>query len=70
MRLMRLIGVMLLSSILLFPGCARSTILYPIQEVDIHFMKAGDTYESKKDGAFLSNAYLKEVERVKIKPTL
>jgi hypothetical protein len=63
----------LLTAILLVPpllsiSCAGSkTILHPITESDIKFLKAGDNFSAPKDGAFLSDFYLNEVMEAKVK---
>lgn len=66
MRLMRFTLTMLLVSAPLLTGCAAKVIIHPIQEVDIHFMKKGETYTSVKDGAFLSDEYLSEVAKANV----
>lgn len=46
-------------------GCA-SRPYHVINESDIHFMKAGESYTAPKDGLFVTKDYAREVVRVKV----
>ena len=60
---------LLLASIILtagmLNGCA--VVLHPIEKVDIFRMKSGQSYTSEKDGWFLSDLYMQEIAKAKVK---
>lgn len=49
-----------------FLGCNRLEI-HPISEKDIKLLKSGENFSAPKDGAFLSNEYIEDVMKVKVK---
>ena len=59
-------SVTLLSSLVLYPGCSRVT-LHVIEKEDIVFVEKGETLTAPKNGAFLSDEYLKKVAEARIK---
>jgi hypothetical protein len=59
-----LVGLLL--SLAALTGCSRVT-LYPITERDIVMLKEGETITAPKQGAFLSDLYIEEVMKVRIK---
>lgn len=61
LRLLVLVSVILTGS-----GCATTT-LYPIAKSDIVRMKQGQAYTPEKNGWFLSDLFLKEVTKSKVK---
>ena len=64
MKILRLLlPVLVISTVV--SGCA--TVLYPIQKSDIVRMKVGQAYSPEKDGWFLSDLFLKEVTKSKVK---
>ena len=48
-------------------GCGRTLVLHPIEQSDIQIMKTGEAYTPEKDGYFLSEFYMEEVIKAKIK---
>ena len=65
MKTRALLLLVLITSISL-SGCA-GTILHPIMKSDINRMKQGQAYTPEKDGWFLSDLYLEEVAKAKVK---
>lgn len=47
-------------------GCARTTVLHPIEKSDIFSMESGKSYTPEKTGWFLSDYYMEEVAKVKV----
>ena len=60
--------VLLTACVTTFSGCAtgRTVILHPIEKSDIVSMKKGIPYAPEKDGWFLSDYTLSEVENAKV----
>jgi len=60
--------LLILASITIFSGCAsqRAITLYPIEKSDIQSMKKGEAYTPEKDGWFLSDLYMREVQNAKV----
>lgn len=50
-------------------GCAnfRPIVLHPIEDTDIYRMKQGKPYTPKKDGYFVSDYYLREIMRARVR---
>lgn len=46
-------------------GCARK-VFRPEVGTDVIFLKSGEVLTAKKDGAFLSQDYLKHIVRIKL----
>ena len=65
MTRLRLLGV-LTAFTMMSSGCARAIILHPIEKSDIVSMPKGIAYAPEKDGWFLSDFVLKEVENAKV----
>lgn len=60
--------LILLCAVFLFVGaCAPSVVLHPIEDIDIMRVEQGESYEAPKDGYFLSEMYIKEVMKAKIR---
>lgn len=62
--------VLLLAALItcvMLSGCAAMTVLHPIQQTDIVRMNQGESYTPVTDGWFLSDLYLKEVAKAKVK---
>lgn len=60
-------ALLVLASILLIAGCGSVTILHPISAQDIFVLKKGESVQAPKDGYFLSNEYLAEVAKAKVR---
>jgi hypothetical protein len=60
-------SAMLLLSILLLTGCAKAVILHPITGQDIIALDKGANYTAPKQGWFLSDEYLTEIQKVRVK---
>lgn len=56
----------LLASTLLISGCA-SVVLHPISGTDIIAVKKGESVIAPKDGFFLSNLYMEQVVKAKVR---
>lgn len=64
---MATLRLLLLGLTLLIGGCASAVILHPIETQDIFIVKAGQTVTAPKDGYFLSNLYMEEVAKAKVR---
>jgi hypothetical protein len=53
-----------LIALIVLNGCV---VLYPIETIDIISVKKGATLTAPKDGYFLSEFYIQEVVRAKVK---
>lgn len=64
-----LIG-MLAASLLVLTGCGllnKEMIIHPIEGSDIVLLKQGETIVAPKQGAFLSDFYIKEIMEAKVR---
>lgn len=66
MRIRVLLLLVLTTSIML-SGCLSTTVLHPILKHDIARMKVDQAYTPEVDGWFISDLYLKEVAKAKVK---
>jgi len=48
-------------------GCGSKTVLHPIEGTDIVMVDKGQTFNAPKQGAFLSDEYIQEVMKAKVK---
>lgn len=65
-----LLIVMLLGLQLGLTSCSllnKQVVLHPIEQSDIVLLKQGQQFSAPKQGAFLSDMYIEEVMRAKIK---
>lgn len=62
-------SVLLIALITTFNGCAslgKNIVLHPVEKSDIFSMTKGQAYIPEKDGWFLSDYTMKEIENAKV----
>lgn len=47
-------------------SCATKVVLHPLEQTDIILVKKGESVQAPKDGAFLSDFYIKEVMQARV----